>query len=565
MKSEKIRHYLGRIDASQTFARSQRARDLLIYVVEAALEGKASQLNGTVLAQDVFGKGGDFDAATDPIVRVQMGRLRRLLSDYYQNEGREDAIVITIPKGANVPRFDEREDDPEITAPVVAPAIGWRGFAEHRLLMGGALALVATVFLGILLAAGGRDEAVEGSAGGYPRLVVLPFENLTGNDADDLFRTGFQRQLASDLQRFKNVRVYLRNDASALQEVDADYALIGTLLETEPQVDFLLQLVDVKTDEVVTSERIERRLDGDDYFELLRNISQRVVGRLAGPSGALEDQELAKLRQRMGVPGVTNLENFRCLSLFHNFTAVKTDQKLARVQSCLDERLAEEPRDASLWAAKAWVTALSAPEAHQMTVPGSEATLPQALRYAERAVALDPGNDFAHQHLGLIQWANGQQRGAIGSFRRAVDLNPANPEHLADLALFLALTGRWEEAETYYQLAIARSAMPPAWFHMPMFYQALVEGDGARALAIISRMEGSGDPYIPAYKLAAAVLAQEATLIEKWRPQVVERAARHGGDPYHGLNVWLGDSPVLDTIKTLLAEVGITGQPANPS
>ncbi|MEO1748987.1 MAG: hypothetical protein AAFR27_10310, partial [Pseudomonadota bacterium] len=61
--ADEIRAELERVLSSNTFARSERAKGMLRYIVEQDLSGKADLLKGFSIAQDVFGKSDDFDPA----------------------------------------------------------------------------------------------------------------------------------------------------------------------------------------------------------------------------------------------------------------------------------------------------------------------------------------------------------------------------------------------------------------------------------------------------------------------------------------------------------------------
>ena len=73
-----IRAQLDRILTHREFHATDKMRDFLRFVVEEKLAGRASRLKGYTIATRVFARGDDFDAAQDPIVRIQAGRLRRL-------------------------------------------------------------------------------------------------------------------------------------------------------------------------------------------------------------------------------------------------------------------------------------------------------------------------------------------------------------------------------------------------------------------------------------------------------------------------------------------------------
>lgn len=102
---ELVRRALGAVIASETFARSERLRSFLSYIVENELSGKAAQLKGYSIGIDVFGRSSGFDAGNDPLVRVQAGKLRKLLEHYYETEGAADPLRIHVPLGGYVPEY----------------------------------------------------------------------------------------------------------------------------------------------------------------------------------------------------------------------------------------------------------------------------------------------------------------------------------------------------------------------------------------------------------------------------------------------------------------------------
>jgi Tol biopolymer transport system component len=105
MDPEQVRVQLQRILGGATFADAERGSRFLRFVVEAALEGHSDQVKESVIGVEVLGRSPSFDPKTDPIVRVEAGRLRARLSTYYQNEGKSDPVLISLPKGGYVPKF----------------------------------------------------------------------------------------------------------------------------------------------------------------------------------------------------------------------------------------------------------------------------------------------------------------------------------------------------------------------------------------------------------------------------------------------------------------------------
>lgn len=108
-----VRRALHAVIASETFARSERLRSFLSYVVENELAGKAAQLKGYSIGIDVFGRPPGFDAGSDPLVRVQAGKLRKLLDQYYATEGMREQLRIRVPLGSYVPEYSLAQNAPD--------------------------------------------------------------------------------------------------------------------------------------------------------------------------------------------------------------------------------------------------------------------------------------------------------------------------------------------------------------------------------------------------------------------------------------------------------------------
>ena len=105
LSEDDIRDQLERMLANPEFVATDKLRAFLRFVVEQTLAGHADRLKGFTIAMEVFGRSQDFDAARDPVVRVQAGRLRRAIERYYLVAGRDDPVRIDIPKGGYIPVF----------------------------------------------------------------------------------------------------------------------------------------------------------------------------------------------------------------------------------------------------------------------------------------------------------------------------------------------------------------------------------------------------------------------------------------------------------------------------
>jgi hypothetical protein len=103
-----VRESLERIVSSRRWRASPRLAAFLRYVVERTLAGEKRQIKSYTIAVEALGRDPRFDPQADPIVRVEAGRLRRALAHYYAGDGRNEPIVIELPRGSYVPHFRQR-------------------------------------------------------------------------------------------------------------------------------------------------------------------------------------------------------------------------------------------------------------------------------------------------------------------------------------------------------------------------------------------------------------------------------------------------------------------------
>jgi hypothetical protein len=109
-KNAELAIQVERILQSNTFRHSQALRLLLKFLTAKVGSGEADQLNEYSIAIDCLGKPATYDSRHDSTVRIQMGRLRRKLAEYYQNEGEHNPFRVELPKGSFKLVFEEHAE-----------------------------------------------------------------------------------------------------------------------------------------------------------------------------------------------------------------------------------------------------------------------------------------------------------------------------------------------------------------------------------------------------------------------------------------------------------------------
>jgi hypothetical protein len=114
---------------SETFRSSDVLRRLLRFLADKTLSGKGEGLKEYTVAIEALQKPPTYDPKHDSTVRIQVSRLRQKLGEYFQGEGKDDPVIVTLPRGHFKLVFEIRQIIPqEIPAPAktrVEPLLIW--------------------------------------------------------------------------------------------------------------------------------------------------------------------------------------------------------------------------------------------------------------------------------------------------------------------------------------------------------------------------------------------------------------------------------------------------------
>jgi hypothetical protein len=105
---EQLLGQVDRLASSTVLHNSESLCKLLRYLSKQAIDHPGEPVKEYQIATEVFGRPTDFDPQLDSTIRVQVGRLRTKLAEYYTAEGVDDPVVVELPKGSYHLEFRQR-------------------------------------------------------------------------------------------------------------------------------------------------------------------------------------------------------------------------------------------------------------------------------------------------------------------------------------------------------------------------------------------------------------------------------------------------------------------------
>ena len=330
-----------------------------------------------------------------------------------------------------------------------------------------------------------------------PSIAVLPFTNMSGDPEQEYFADGLTEDILTALTRFTQLTVIARNStfvykgravsiADIARDLGVRYVLEGSVRRSGERVRVTAQLIEAATSAHLWAERYDRAMN--DIFALQDEITERIVTTLVSniersiieqarrkPPGSLGAYELllqGREQRNMSRHGACWPPR-RCSS--RRSRSIRTSRwrtrksPISNTPCDLADRSGEAGRASrqGLCQRSSRTGARSVVAAGQ---PGSRQPAPprprtrEAVTWAERAVALNPGEAESYAWLANVLSYVGRSAEALEQLAHARRLDPLHPP-LWDFYTGRALLhlGRYEEALTWFEACSRRTPFLSNW------------------------------------------------------------------------------------------------------
>ena len=295
-----------------------------------------------------------------------------------------------------------------------------------------------------------------------PVLAVLPFK-IASAGLDEYFCDGLTEDIISNLTHFSELRViasassfhFKSRDvplADIAERLGADYIVDGSVRRDGHQLRVAVQLIEAATGVSLWADRYDRPMG--DIFAV-----QDAVTHMIAASLGVRMQTTALTRALRKSP--SELDAYDCLLHARRYTVTLNEAMHAEARELLEKAIALDPSYAEAHALLANVYLAE----HRFDANPRPDPIGRALEMALKATELDPQSAYAHCWLAIVHFF----RKDIGKFEaeaaRALDLNPTDPEILAEVGHYLSFMGEFERGIELSRRAQELNPLHPGWYH----------------------------------------------------------------------------------------------------
>ena len=554
---------LERILASRCFQQAGRASDFLRFVVEQTLAGNGQRLKGYTIGVEVFGRPADFDAQSDALVRVEAGRLRRRLVEYYAGEGSADPVRIELPRGTYAAEycftFADKETVAAPTPPPVANAahvsLPWR-----RAAFGLALLLVAAVGVMAWQQLAMRETQRELASleqpqqPEWPRIVVVPFENLSADAELDAFAASMTEEIMVRLGDLPFVVIASRASwysSSGQRNLDAaaagDYVLTGSVRGTGTQARISARLIEAETGAQLWTAAYDEPLAADGVPELEERIAHDVVA-ITAPYGPIFEAELARARRSLDSPKLSD-----CVAAYHEYRRRVTPANYTTTRECYRSVSARQPGIAPVWSGLAMLYVDEYASSFGRT--GDEA-LEAARQATEKALAIDGDDLLANLALTRVQFFDGDPE-----FRHSIERNvarrPDGAQAYAQGGFLLVITGDSAQGLALAEQARRLTKTPIGFYHLTYAASYLRERRFTEALSSAVAVDGNNWVFAQAVLAAAAAHSGRLDIAHSAAARIRDLYPEFEADALENFERWHFDAAFQEALVSGLRAAGL--------
>ena len=426
-----IQTELERILVSRCFRSRSILCKFLSYIVQETLAGRQEELSQYTIATKGQGKPKDFSAGENPLIRIQAGRLRTQLEEYYATEGRFNPLRISLPTRSYQPVFTHHTIDTRHCSVAV--------------------------------------EDISPSLSQGPNLICIPRNFVTDETAGWSFITCLTRDYIQHATRFNFCQILFADETlwqrlgqpdTAWHDSGADYALFFDLCRAGSGYHLQCRLIHKSSPHTLWEQAF---LLGKTYpnHAMLDRIFKRIAhDTLTYDPGLIHSH----WTQQLLVSGKPVAAHHRVLTAAHQYLREPSRATFQHSFRVCEQRLEQFPHDTQAW----FVYANHCFAEFRVKFNVIESPHAGIAQAAKALLQLAPGN--AHSHVChafscLLEEDSEQCREAL---QTAQYFNPLDSYLNVQMGLLYLALDDWSTGIRLIQDSVDISPVCPTWYHIPL-------------------------------------------------------------------------------------------------
>ncbi|MDW5290595.1 hypothetical protein [Formosa sp. PL04] len=470
---KEILQELERILSSDPFSRSAVLSNFLKFIVEETLEGHTKELKEYTIAVYGLGKATNFNPQSNAIVRINAGRLRRLLKAYYNGPGKTNTLKIEVIKGSYVPVFRTQEITSKKSVLKEESTPAAHSFSRSKL-----------------------------------TLAILPFRNLCADDDYQFFVDGFGEELTRIFSTSEEISVVahystLRYESHNVdvRSIGADlgvhYIIIGSVKRSTKKIKINIGLVETLNGMQIWSKTYTHDLDKNETIDIQDQINEDVFSILSGHYGFIFKDTLHCL---VDDDMNQDLQAFDAI-LWYNYAQISHyEENCIKCRKAIEKVLHNDPNHIMCLLTLGDLYLFC----YSLGYKTIDNPINEAYKLIQKALLISPFSQFGNLLLGWVNVYLGKKKEAIQAFNYSMQLAPPSLTFKGTLGFGLSCSGEYKQGYLLIKEALDFNPYCPWWYYMGLYFVYYKSKKYEEALECAQKMYASDNVYLIPLLNAAA-------------------------------------------------------------
>ena len=323
-----------------------------------------------------------------------------------------------------------------------------------------------------------------------PAIAVLPFTNMTGDPGQDYFSDGITEDIITELSRYPDLFVVARNSSftyrgkathvtDVARELGVHYVLEGSVQRAGNRVRINAQLVGAAAGMHLWAQRYDRNLE--DIFSVQDEVVQSIVAVLPARIQAAAFEQASR-KVTCSLDAYDHL--LRGKFCYHRETAEANREAVTH----FDRSIELDPHFASAYA---WRACVIGQALRYGFLPHNSESHQRSIRLIEQAMSIDENNAECHRILCRIALIQGEFTKSEHHLECALDLNPNDPQLVAQRGINLTFLGDPETAISWIERAMRLDPFSRHRYYLDMVRALFMAGRPAEGTTVLEWAAGA--------------------------------------------------------------------------
>jgi len=451
-----------------SFKNSTLLSNFLRYIVTETIDERQKYIKEYSIAVNALSRPSHFNPHDDAMVRIHAGRLRKLLNEYYSSDGKDNSVIIHVPKGGYVPEFIHnnkiRRAEPSVNANKTNPVI-----------------------------------------------TVFPFRSTVSRPDLEAFSKILSDEISAELSRFQDISVIGHFSSDVISKInenvleaahilEADFIITGHVQVIGSKLQLRANLIDSSSGKYILTQLFTPATI-DDGIRIQNEIVKEIVSAIGGYYGSIFKEIVKTAPSKIS----NNSAILRAICSYHEYQCSFSIENYANALSHLNEATELAPNHAIVWSMLGEMHLASL----ALGIDNCKKTIEKSSHCITKALNLDPHCQQAWYAEALIHCFRKDQENCLYAAEQCIKMNPNSSGIVSGIGCMLIFVGYFEKGFNLLENAARVNLSHPWWINVGYCYYYIHKKEYQKSLHWAEKMDFSETIWDPLLKAVSLSLLNE--------------------------------------------------------